>query len=809
MPYGYMGKVLWVDLSKGKFIDRQIPEEYYRKFLTGYGLAAKILFDEMKPGADPLGPDNILAVMSGILTGTGSRFSGRWMVAAKSPLTGTWGDANCGGSFAPAIKLSGYDGFFFTGKSPNPVYLLIDGDKIELVDARDLWGVDTEDIDKKLKEKYGDNFRIACIGKGGENLARIAGVVTDGGRLAARGGLGAVMGSKNLKAICLNGDDRKIEEKVNVYDRAELKRNTDKFASEFKDTKNIEKCSMEYIGTPAITGLSDWDGDSPVKNWKGTGTTDFPLGGWELAGKCWTHQKTRFHCAECILGCGGYCSVKEGPYQLEKTHKPEYETLCAFGTMLLNDDIYSIFKANDLCNRGGIDTISCGAIIAWAYEAFEKGVITKKDTDNLVLRWGNSQPIVPLVQKIVNGEGIGRYLKDGVKRAADHFNGGLEYAIHCGGQELPMHDPRQVGWGLIDFKRVVGLERMTDCTDLKNIDLKISPKDVLECLSDLGKHVSHPDYSSGLSLGVAYEVEPTPGRHTSCLVGCCGLYRVPPPYVFSWTKIPGTDDDKLKEFLRKRYHIDWVCTAGIVKSEDDKIINISKGDTTLSLTLNNEESEVILKIGNTETDKFTAKEENGELNIYSDSKAEKLNLTNQRKNGIHPSIHPLKVMRRRMKQDDDHISDEIISDIADGSRFACFINGLGMCAFAFGIGPTPPIVEWTNAATGWNYTFEDYLKTGERIETLRHAFNLREGIARFKMTARARGVPPLEGIPPICPNANNTPNLDRAEVEYFKKMRWDPETTKPLPEALDDLDLPEVKKALYPPDHGLSADEKR
>jgi len=148
MPYGYMGKVLWVDLSKGKFIDRQIPEEYYRKFLTGYGLAAKILFDEMKPGADPLGPDNILAVMSGILTGTGSRFSGRWMVAAKSPLTGTWGDANCGGSFAPAIKLSGYDGFFFTGKSPNPVYLLIDGDKIELVDARDLWGVDTEDIDR-------------------------------------------------------------------------------------------------------------------------------------------------------------------------------------------------------------------------------------------------------------------------------------------------------------------------------------------------------------------------------------------------------------------------------------------------------------------------------------------------------------------------------------------------------------------------------------------------------------------------------------------------------------------------------------
>ncbi len=713
MQYGYMGKVLWVDLSKREFIDRVIPEDYYRKFLTGYGLAAKILFDEMKPGADPLGPENILAVMSGILTGTGCHFSGRWMVAAKSPLTGTWGDANCGGTFAPAIKLSGYDGFFFIGKSPSPVYLLIDGDKIELVDAEDLWGEDTEETDNKLKEKHGKNFKIACIGKGGENSALIAGVVTDGGRLAARGGLGAVMGSKNLKAICLNGDESGIKEKIKVYDRAELDCKTDEFTSAFKKTINIEKCSMEQIGTPAITGLSDWDGDSPVKNWKGTGVTDFPLGGWELAGKCWAHQKERFHCSECLLGCGGYCSVKMGPYKLEKTHKPEYETLCAFGTMLLNDDIYSIFKANDLCNRGGIDTISCGSIIAWAYEAFEKGVITKKDTDNLELRWGDSRPIVPLVQKIVNGEGIGRYLKDGVKRAADHFNGGHEYAISCGGQELPMHDPRQVGWGLIDFERVVGLEHMTKCTDLKNIDLKISPKDVIDCLSDLVKHVSDPDYSSGLSLGVAYEVEPTPGRHTSCLVGCCDLYRNP------------------------------------------------------------------------------------------DTKAEELNLASQRKN----RIHPLKVMRSRMKLDDGHISDELISDIADGSRFACFINGLGMCAMAFGIGPTPPIVDWTNAATGWNYTFEDYLKIGERIETLRHAFNLREGIARFKMTDRARGVPPLRGIPPICPNANNTPDFDRAEAEYYKKMRWDTKTTKPLPDALDDLDLPEVKRALYPPERGLSAAE--
>jgi aldehyde:ferredoxin oxidoreductase len=168
------------------------------------------------------------------------------------------------------------------------------------------------------------------------------------------------------------------------------------------------------------------------------------------------------------------------------------------------------------------------------------------------------------------------------------------------------------------------------------------------------------------------------------------------------------------------------------------------------------------------------------------TRTEGSNLASQR----NKKLHALKVMRSRMKPDDGHISDELISDIANGIRFVCFINGLGMCAFAFGIGPTQPIVEWTNAAKGWNYTFEDYIKIGERIETLRHAFNLREGITRFEMTARARGVPPLEGIPPICPNANNTPYFDRAKVEYYKKMRWNPETTKPLPDALDDWTCP-------------------
>jgi aldehyde:ferredoxin oxidoreductase len=205
MNRGYMGKILMVDLSKGEFLEEKIPDEVYEKYLSGLGLAAHVLYQRIPAGADPLGPDNILGFVSGLLTGTGSLFAGRWMVAGKSPLTGTWGDANCGGSFSPAIKRCGYDGIFFKGISDKPVYLYVSNKKIELKDASSLWGKDAIETEELLQEEYGPSARVAVIGPSGEKLSLISGICNDKGRIAARSGLGSVMGSKKLKAIVLDG----------------------------------------------------------------------------------------------------------------------------------------------------------------------------------------------------------------------------------------------------------------------------------------------------------------------------------------------------------------------------------------------------------------------------------------------------------------------------------------------------------------------------------------------------------------------------------------------------------------------------
>lgn len=666
MSFGYMGKILWVDLTAGSIQEEEIPDELYKKFLTGYGLGAKLIFDRQQPGVDPLSPDNIFGIMSGLLTGSGAFFSGRWMIMGKSPLTNTWGDANCGGFFAPAIKAAGYDGIFFTGKSEKPVYLLIDGDGKALKDASDLWGKDSNDTIDVLTSRHGAHFKTACIGPGGEKMARIAGVVTDKGRLAARSGLGAVMGSKNLKAVCLGGN-----KSVNIFDEQTVTELADDFARQFYTYKHplrdkilneatnapvlsgvirylseknmmpisgeIEKYAMKTWGTSGTVAYSANTGDSPVKNWKGVGYIDFPGRlTREISNDSVTKYETdKYGCYSCPLCCGGKVAVKEGPYPLPESHKPEYETICGFGTMLLCNDMPSIIKINDLLNRAGIDTISCAVTVAWAFEAYENKVITAADTDGLELTWGNSEAVVKLVEKIADGEGIGKNLMNGVKIASEHFGKGSEaYAMHVWGQELPMHDPR------------------------------------------------NPD---GLGLGVGYEAEPTPGRHTSTL-DCCGLYTQAQP------------DSEL-------------------------------------------------------TDK---------------------------------NLHPMKNKCADADQGDS---------LRDASCFMDLVNGLGLCAFAFDNGVTPPIVEWANAMTGWNLNFDEYLHIARRIKTLRHSFNIREGInpIEFKMPDRASGNPPLEK----GPNANIRNDFEKGKLNYFSAMGYDLDTAKPLVETLDMLDLPEVKKALY------------
>ena len=464
MAHGYMGRILMVDLQEGTCLEEVIPDDVYENYLSGTGLAAHILYNRIPAGADPLGPDNILGFVSGILTGTGSMFSGRWSVVAKSPLTGTWGDANCGGTFSPALKRCGYDGIFFRGISPKPVYLLMGNRKAQLLDAADLWGKDTIETETILTERHSSRrqAKVACIGQAGEKISLISGVSNDRGRMAARSGLGAVMGSKQLKAVVCNGVLR-----IGAFDRKEISR-LSKECSKFvvspvpfingkgaallgkllgsipvamAQNPFLMKIISRKWGTCAMNQLSPQMGDSPLLNWKGS-SKDWTIERSNSVNPdlIVSREKVKYHCYSCPMGCGGICSMS-GKYS--ETHKPEYETTLALGGLCLNEDSESIFYLNELLNRAGMDTISAGGTVAFAIECYERGVITKEDTGGLELNWGNSKAIIALIEKMIAREGIGDLLADGSRKAAERIGRkSIEWAIQAGGQELPMHDGR-------------------------------------------------------------------------------------------------------------------------------------------------------------------------------------------------------------------------------------------------------------------------------------------------------------------------------------------------------------------------------
>ncbi|MGA2331178.1 MAG: aldehyde ferredoxin oxidoreductase family protein [Syntrophales bacterium] len=462
MNLGYMGKVLMADLSTREIREETIPDHIYEQYLSGMGLAAHILYDMIPAGADPLGPENIIGFVSGLLTGTGSLFAGRWMVVGKSPLTGGWGEANCGGSFSPAIKRCGYDGIFFTGISEKPVYLYVNYDGAELRDASHLWGRDAVESEALLISETSANSRVAVIGPAGERLSLISGICNDRGRMAARSGLGAVMGAKRLKAVVLNGKKR-----IEVHNRAETKRLSQMcnrwvqfqppiFAGpmaayvgalmrilpvQMSMDGLVYKMLLKKWGTGGMNQMSVEMGDAPIKNWRGSNVD------WGIRKSMSVnpdairkYEKVKYHCYACPLGCGGICSTK-GKYG--ETHKPEYETVLSLGGLCMNADIDSIFHLNEILNRAGMDTISAGSTVAFAIECYEAGILTKKDTDGLELTWGNSEAIVALIEKMIRREGIGDILADGSKVAVRKIGkkAGL-FAMHAGGQELPMHDGR-------------------------------------------------------------------------------------------------------------------------------------------------------------------------------------------------------------------------------------------------------------------------------------------------------------------------------------------------------------------------------
>ncbi len=462
MPSGVMGRVLLVDLGERTFREVPVPTQVYDRVMSGMGLAAHFLYQRIPPGADPLGPDNILGFVSGILTGTGTLFAGRWMVVGKSPLTGGWGDANCGGNLAPAIKRCGYDGIFFTGISDTPVYLAINQGRVEIRDAQDFWGLDAVETHRFLKKHSGiKSPRVACIGPAGERLSLISGVVNDEGRIAARSGLGAVMGSKRLKAVALGGGQR-----IPVHDRkavVALSRQCNEavqfqppfipgemtphlgalmrvLPAQFATDGMLYKIMLRKWGTISMNQMAIALGDAPIKNWKGSNEDFGPELSAGISPDVFAGATiAKYHCYACPLGCGGRIHL---PGRGEG-HRPEYETVLSLGGLCMNHDAESIFVMNDLLNRAGMDTISAGGTIAFAMECVENGLLGPADMDGLDLSWGNAPAMVALVEKMIRREGIGDLLADGTKKAAQRIGGkARDFAIHAGGQELAMHDGR-------------------------------------------------------------------------------------------------------------------------------------------------------------------------------------------------------------------------------------------------------------------------------------------------------------------------------------------------------------------------------
>jgi len=659
---GFWGRILHVNLSDGTREYEELPVDVYRKFIGGAGIGAKVLWDRMKAGADPLGPDNILGFTPGILTDTGTIITGRFMVVGKSPLSGGWGDSNCGGYFSAFLKRCGIDGLFFHGAADRPVYVYLDDKTVEIRDASGLWGMDAVDTERRLKEIHGKNTHSVCIGPAGENLCRFAGISNDGGRYAGRSGLGAVMGAKKLKAVVAAGKRR-----IGVADRDEVKRLTKEFKEKLEGGSRIQRFLgdrlfgfvgwmtrkgpvytrqpadlfrqiLKKYGTGGLTALSAESGDSPIKNWEGIGHKDFPLKlSQKIGAEALIKYETRkYGCFSCPIRCGGIVSVPEGPYPLDESHKPEYETVCGFGSLVLNHDMLLIYKLNDLCNRGGVDTISCAGVAAFAVECFENGLLTLQDTGGLELRWGNGEALVKLVEMIVNRQGIGDILAEGVKIAAGMIGKGAEkYAVQVGGVEPPMHDPK--------------------------FDPGFLP---------------------------VYCCDPTPGRHTTAAYSYLDL-----------------------QLLEKKFQ-----------------------------------------------------------------RAAKV-----------PSMATHKQR---------HTYSGAANALAVDVMYKMVLDGVGACLFGSSVGGPMPVCEWLNAVTGWNLPNDEYLVMGERIQQMRNAFNVREGIHAIRDSrphGRVWGDPPLQR----GPAKNVTIDIDTMAREYYAAFGWNEKDGIPSPQRLQELGMNELMEAFY------------
>jgi len=510
MLQGYAGRMLFVDLTRGEMHEEPLDAEMARQFLGNYGIGAKVIYNRQRSHVDPLGPENILGFVTGPLVGVRVPFGIRTVVVGKSPLTGTWGDTSSGGGFAPELKKAGYDAAFFTGISEKPVYLWVSDGRAELRSAEDLWGLDTTQTEDALKSELGDRrVHIVSIGPAGEKCSLIACPIIDKYHAPGRSGLGALMGSKRLKAIAARGTQN-----IPVAHEERLREMTRQAMQSMSARIRTDPPEITKYGTCGGTASCVFSGDCPVKNWAGVGEDIFKTAERISDESVIAYQLRRDTCPGCPAACNGIVRVGSGPYAIQEAAKPEYETLGSFGAMLLNDDLESIIWCNNICDRYGLDTISVGCTIAFAMECYEKGLISQSEADGLDLSWGNVPTIVALAGRIARREGFGAVLADGANVAAERIGRGSGvYAMHIHGQELPMHDPKYA-------------------------------------------------QSHGWHLAEAYQADATPGRHTAATdhigrvynaTGLCGIGR--------WSFKESVGTDRLGELL--------LAVTGVEYSRED------------------------------------------------------------------------------------------------------------------------------------------------------------------------------------------------------------------------------------------------
>ncbi|MFW9850799.1 MAG: aldehyde ferredoxin oxidoreductase family protein, partial [Candidatus Thorarchaeota archaeon] len=430
---GIAGTILWIDMTSGKIEKKPVEDELVKKYLLGAGFLSKVIYDMVPPETDSLSSDNVLGIATGLLTASMFPQSSRHVVAALSPLTDVWGESHAAGFWGPELKFAGYDAVMFTGASEKPFYLNIADDVVELLDATDLWGKDVFETDDILKARHGRDCRTLAIGQAGENLVRFAAIMNDRDRASARSGLGAVMGSKKIKAICVRGTG-----KIEVADEKGYLSHMDEFYRRM--LANPFTPGRAKYGTTSLVELMQHIGRLPSYNMK-QGVFE----GYEkISGDAINEQyfvKPRSDWS-CLQRCARYTRVSSGPYAYVGG-APEFETQSSMGSRCGNDNLESVLFGHHLANQYGMDTISLGGTISWAMECWDEGLITAEDTGGLELNWGNHETIVKLTKMIAMREGFGDLLAEGSYRAAQKIGRGTEkFVMHVKKQEFAGQEPR-------------------------------------------------------------------------------------------------------------------------------------------------------------------------------------------------------------------------------------------------------------------------------------------------------------------------------------------------------------------------------